>query len=111
MIEKTGIFFCNVGGQVNNAGTVNLEEFDKELAIRDMKVNYIGTKNMTEAMLPLLKPSDAGARIIFINSRVGQLIVSIQVERHLVDHVEQMHKIYLPVTSQSHACAHFTIRS
>ena len=92
---------------MNNAGTVNFE-FDKELAIRDMEVNYIGTKSMTEAMLPLFKPSDAGARIVFISSRVGQLIVSIRIKSHLVDHVEQMRKNYRPLTSQCQMHVHIS---
>lgn len=59
---------------INNAGVAELGKFDSKTAISIMKVNYIGTKNMTDAMLPLLKPSDAGARIIFISSLVSQLV-------------------------------------
>jgi NAD(P)-dependent dehydrogenase (short-subunit alcohol dehydrogenase family) len=71
------LIVLNLDGQVNNAGVAELGKFDSKTAISIMKVNYIGTKNTTDAMLPLLKPSDAGARIIFISSLVSQLVVSI----------------------------------
>ena len=63
--------------QVNNAGVAYLGPFQEKQAINTLEVNYIGTKNMTETMLPLLKASDAGARIINISTLVGQLSVSI----------------------------------
>ncbi|KAG0575644.1 hypothetical protein KC19_5G019900 [Ceratodon purpureus] len=59
---------------VNNAAITDLGPFEGKTAINVVEVNYIGTKNLTETMLPLLKPSDAGARIIFISSLVAQLI-------------------------------------
>jgi len=65
------------GVQVNNAAVGNLNAFTAELAIRDVKINYEGTKNLTETLLPLLKHSDAGARIVILSSLHGQLVVSI----------------------------------
>jgi len=66
--------------QVNNAGVGHLGPFNKELAIRDVKVNYGGTKNVTETLLPLLKHSDAGARIVILSSLHGRLSVSISMD-------------------------------
>jgi NAD(P)-dependent dehydrogenase (short-subunit alcohol dehydrogenase family) len=59
---------------VNNAAVGNLDAFSAELAIRDVKINYEGTKNVTETLLPLMKHSDAGARIVFLSSLHGQLV-------------------------------------
>jgi NAD(P)-dependent dehydrogenase (short-subunit alcohol dehydrogenase family) len=46
-----------------------------EHAVESMDVNYFGTKNLTEQLLPLLKPSPAGARIVNLNSSAGWLVV------------------------------------
>lgn len=35
--------------------------------------NYYGTKNMIQAMIPLMKPSAAGARIVNVSSRLGKM--------------------------------------
>jgi carbonyl reductase 1 len=53
---------------VNNAGisygTTEAEIFD---------TNYYGVKRVTKALLPLLRPSPAGARIIMVSSSLGML--------------------------------------
>lgn len=61
--------------QVNNAG-VNFNvgsENSVENARKVIETNYYGTKRMIEAMIPLMKPSDAGARIVNVSSRLGRL--------------------------------------
>ena len=35
--------------------------------------NYFGAKNMIQAMIPLMKPSPVGARIVNVSSRLGRL--------------------------------------
>lgn len=59
---------------INNVGVGNFNPFTTELAIRDVKINYEGTKNLTETLLPLFKHSDAGARIVILSSLHGQLV-------------------------------------
>ncbi|KAL2347116.1 hypothetical protein Fmac_001116 [Flemingia macrophylla] len=68
----------NYGGLdilVNNAG-VNFNhgsDMTVENARKVIDTNYYGTKRMIEAMIPLMKPSAAGARIVNVTSRVGRL--------------------------------------
>ncbi|KHN31241.1 (+)-neomenthol dehydrogenase [Glycine soja] len=68
----------NYGGLdilVNNAG-VNFNqgsENNVENARNVIDTNYYGTKSMIEAMIPLMKPSAAGARIVNVSSRLGRL--------------------------------------
>ncbi|XP_004503038.1 (+)-neomenthol dehydrogenase [Cicer arietinum] len=60
---------------VNNAG-VNSNtgsDISVENARKVMETNYYGTKRMIEAMMPLMKPSAAGARIVNVSSRLGRL--------------------------------------
>ena len=61
--------------QVNNAGVnFNLgSDNSVEYARKVITTNYFGTKNMTEAMIPMMKPSTAGARIVSVSSRLGRL--------------------------------------
>lgn len=61
--------------QVNNAGVnFNLgSDNSVEYAQRVVATNYFGTKNMIQAMIPLMKPSTAGARIVNVSSRLGRL--------------------------------------
>jgi len=47
-----------------------------EHAVESMDINYFGLKNLTEQLLPLLKASPAGARIVNISSGAGWLVVS-----------------------------------
>lgn len=68
----------NYGGLdilVNNAGVnFNLgSDNSVEYARKVITTNYFGTKNMTEAMIPMMKPSTAGARIVSVSSRLGRL--------------------------------------
>ncbi|GMH16700.1 hypothetical protein Nepgr_018541 [Nepenthes gracilis] len=60
---------------VNNAGinfNVGLEN-SVEFAEQFINTNYFGTKSMIEAMIPLMKPSTSGARIVNVSSRLGRL--------------------------------------
>ncbi|KAL2933479.1 Carbonyl reductase [NADPH] 1 [Bienertia sinuspersici] len=60
---------------VNNAG-VNFNvgsENSVEHAEQVINTNYYGTKNVIDTMIPLMKPSSSGARIVNISSRLGRL--------------------------------------
>jgi NAD(P)-dependent dehydrogenase (short-subunit alcohol dehydrogenase family) len=61
--------------QVNNAGVnFNLgSDNSVENAHKVIETNYYGTKNITEALIPLMKPSIVGARIVNVSSRLGRL--------------------------------------
>ncbi|KAL3835424.1 hypothetical protein ACJIZ3_010160 [Penstemon smallii] len=68
----------NYGGidiLVNNAGVNFNASSDNsvEFAEKVISTNYFGTKNMIKAMIPLTRPSDSGARIINVSSRLGRL--------------------------------------
>ncbi|KAG0568932.1 hypothetical protein KC19_6G052600 [Ceratodon purpureus] len=56
--------------QVNNAGIARAET-EEEL----FDTNYYGVKRVTKAILPLLRPSPAGARVINVSSSLGELKV------------------------------------
>ncbi|CAI9267348.1 unnamed protein product [Lactuca saligna] len=60
---------------VNNAGISHNTGFDNsvEFAEKVINTNYVGTKNMIKASLPLMKPSAEGARIVNVSSRLGRL--------------------------------------
>ncbi|MCD7458467.1 hypothetical protein HAX54_038342 [Datura stramonium] len=60
---------------INNAG-VNFnigKDNSVEFAEMVIQVNYFGTKNMIKALVPLMRPSPAGARIVSVTSRLGRL--------------------------------------
>ncbi|XP_009766268.1 uncharacterized protein LOC107820627 [Nicotiana tabacum] len=60
---------------INNAG-VNFnygKENSVEFAETVIQTNYFGTKNMIKALIPLMRPSPAGARIVSVTSRLGRL--------------------------------------
>ncbi|XXG49698.1 hypothetical protein AAC387_Pa02g3800 [Persea americana] len=60
---------------VNNAG-VNFNigsENSVEFTDNVIATNYFGTKQMIETMIPLMKPSASGARIVNVSSRLGRL--------------------------------------
>ncbi|OAY48055.1 carbonyl reductase [NADPH] 1 [Manihot esculenta] len=60
---------------VNNAG-VNFNtgsDNSVEFARMVIDTNYYGTKNVTKAMIPLMRPSTAGARIVNVSSRLGKI--------------------------------------
>ena len=60
---------------MNNAGVnFNLgSDNSVENARKVVETNYFGTKWMIEAMIPLMKPSIVGARIVNVSSRLGRL--------------------------------------
>ncbi|XP_015888560.2 (+)-neomenthol dehydrogenase [Ziziphus jujuba] len=68
----------NYGGLdilINNAA-VNFNignENSVEHARTVIETNYYGTKNMIKAMIPLMKPSAAGSRIVSVSSRLGRI--------------------------------------
>ncbi|XP_057534903.1 uncharacterized protein LOC130813162 [Amaranthus tricolor] len=60
---------------VNNAG-VNFNvgsENSVERAEQVINTNYYGTKHVIDAMIPLMRPSPSGARIVNVSSRLGRL--------------------------------------
>ncbi|ESQ31750.1 hypothetical protein EUTSA_v10004629mg [Eutrema salsugineum] len=60
---------------VNNAGVnYNLgSDNSVEFAETVISINYQGTKNMIKAMIPLMRPSPQGARIVNVSSRLGRV--------------------------------------
>uniref|UniRef100_A0A5B6ZVN0 Short-chain dehydrogenase/reductase n=1 Tax=Davidia involucrata TaxID=16924 RepID=A0A5B6ZVN0_DAVIN len=68
----------NYGGidiLVNNAG-VNFNhgaDNSVEFAEQVIGTNYFGTKSMIQVMIPLMRPSASGARIVNVSSRLGRL--------------------------------------
>lgn len=74
--------------QVNNAG-VNFNigsENSVEFTDNVIATNYFGTKQMIETMIPLMKPSASGARIVNVSSRLGRL----NGRRNVSEHVFQL---------------------
>lgn len=59
----------NNAGVNFNIGTDNSVEFAEKV----IGTNYYGTKNAIEAMIPLMKPSASGARIVSVSSRLGRV--------------------------------------
>ncbi|KAI3737471.1 hypothetical protein L2E82_27475 [Cichorium intybus] len=59
----------NNAGISYNTGSENSVEFAEKV----INTNYFGTKNMTKALLPLMRPSPEGARIVMVSSRLGRL--------------------------------------
>lgn len=58
---------------INNAGVLFNENESVETDITTLQTNYYGLKNVTKAVLPILRPSPAGARVIMVSSGLGQL--------------------------------------
>ncbi|CAI9767254.1 unnamed protein product [Fraxinus pennsylvanica] len=60
---------------VNNAGVnFNADSANSvEFAEKVIDTNYFGTKNMIKALIPLMRPSASGARIVNVSSRLGRL--------------------------------------
>lgn len=56
--------------QINNAAVLHLDN-TYEHAVECIDTNYYGTKNVTETLLPHLKASSAGARIVNVSSRMA----------------------------------------
>jgi carbonyl reductase 1 len=63
---------------VNNAG-ISRGETDADV----FDTNYYGVKRVTTAILPLLRPSSAGARIINVSSSLGELKVHAASQPHM----------------------------
>ncbi|KAK9054616.1 hypothetical protein SSX86_025695 [Deinandra increscens subsp. villosa] len=59
----------NNAGFNHNIGSENSVEFAEKV----ITINYIGTKNMIKAAIPLMKPNPAGARIVTVSSRLARL--------------------------------------
>lgn len=61
--------------QVNNAAVNFNQGSDNsvEHAAQVCTTNYYGTKNMIQALIPLMKHSSAGGRIVNVSSRLGRL--------------------------------------
>lgn len=61
--------------QVNNAGVNFNLGSDNSVAHAQtvLATNYYGTRNMIQEMIPLMKPSSGGARIVNLSSRLGRL--------------------------------------
>lgn len=57
---------------VNNASVLHHGNV-YEHAVESVDINYYGTKNLTEQLLPFFKASPAGARIVILSSGVGAL--------------------------------------
>jgi len=53
-----------------------MAEADKyQEAIDTIETNYFGVRRVTEKLLPLLRASPFGARIVMVSSQVGQMEV------------------------------------
>ncbi|XWS47730.1 hypothetical protein CRYUN_Cryun13aG0010000 [Craigia yunnanensis] len=52
-----------------NLGSNNSVEFAQQV----VESNYYGTKNMIKAMIPVMRTSAAGARIVNVSSRLGKV--------------------------------------
>ncbi|KAL1809823.1 hypothetical protein ACET3Z_026813 [Daucus carota] len=59
----------NNAGANFNYGTDNSVEHAEQI----IQTNYYGTKNVTEAMIPIMRHSDVGARIVNVSSKLGKL--------------------------------------
>lgn len=71
-IEQT---YGGIDVLVNNAGVnYNLgSDNSVEHAQNVVATNYYGTKNVTQSLIPLMRPSAVGARIVNVSSRLGRL--------------------------------------
>ncbi|KAJ6748299.1 (+)-NEOMENTHOL DEHYDROGENASE [Salix purpurea] len=71
-IEQT---YGGIDVLVNNAGiNYNLgADNSVEHAQNVVATNYYGTKNVSQALIPLMRPSAVGARIVNVSSRLGRL--------------------------------------
>ncbi|XP_072964164.1 uncharacterized protein [Typha angustifolia] len=58
----------NNAGVNFNTGSDNSVEFAEDV----VATNYFGTKRMIETMIPMMKPSPFGARILNVSSRLGR---------------------------------------
>ena len=73
-----GVDFGNFLLQINNAGMQKYQSESYEDAVDTIETNYFGTRRVTEKLLPMLRASPFGARIVMVSSQVGQMEVNIQ---------------------------------
>ncbi|XP_051147887.1 uncharacterized protein LOC127263014 isoform X2 [Andrographis paniculata] len=76
---------------VNNAG-VNFNsgsDNSMENAENVIRTNYFGTKNMIKAMIPAMRASEPGARIVNVSSKLGRL----NAKRHRLENDEWRQKL------------------
>ncbi|XP_071733397.1 uncharacterized protein [Rutidosis leptorrhynchoides] len=59
----------NNAGVSYNTGSENSVDFSEKV----INTNYFGTKNLTKAVIPLMRLSAEGARIVMVSSRLGRL--------------------------------------
>ncbi|XP_074324618.1 uncharacterized protein LOC141661493 [Apium graveolens] len=59
----------NNAGANYNCGSENSVEHAEQV----IQTNYYGTKNVTQAMVPIMRHSDVGARIVNVSSKLGKL--------------------------------------
>jgi carbonyl reductase 1 len=91
---------------VNNAGT-SMQGFDAKMARGTLDVNFFGPMNVTDALLPHLRP---GARIVMVSSGMGELShvgpeLRKRFESPTLDRaalVELMHSFVLEVAAGAH---------
>lgn len=70
---------------VNNAAVID-QDSSHENAKLVLDTNYAGVKRVTNALLPCMKASAAGARIVNVSSQLGQLqVVSSSLRREMED--------------------------
>ncbi|XP_058102828.1 uncharacterized protein LOC131246588 [Magnolia sinica] len=62
------ILVNNAGVNFNMGSNNSVESAEEVIA-----TNYFGTRGMIETMIPLVKPSASGARIVNVSSRLGRL--------------------------------------
>lgn len=76
LLEQLRINFPNhtIGSQVDGLWAEGITE-DGQTAKECLGTNYFGTKRISKALIPLLKPSTAGPRIVNVSSVLGLLRV------------------------------------
>ena len=60
---------------MNNAA-ITADDASFASALKVLKTNYVAVKDVTRQLLPLLKHSQAGGRIVNVSSSYGQLEVN-----------------------------------
>ncbi|KAG0611665.1 hypothetical protein M758_7G156600 [Ceratodon purpureus] len=65
--------FGGVDILINNAAMQKFQSEVYEDAVDTIETNYFGTTRVTEKLLPLLRASPFGARIVMVSSQVGQM--------------------------------------
>lgn len=86
---------------INNAG-VSIREVSFENAKTVLETNFFGVKRLTGKLLPLLRPSPFGARIVNTSSRLGLLrrCKNETAIKHLKDNVEELDEVTLNSIAQ-----------